>query len=463
MRYTLTFWEHYYEKLTAHLFSSGNRLERAAFLLCGIATTTRETRLIVREVIIVPDADLLEQSEQHLSISANSFIPIMKRANQQKTSLVFVHSHPIGIPAHSPQDDLEEKPLFGTAYNRIDVPSAVHGSLVLSDPEMPRGRVWLDGGRTEPIDLVRVIGRRFQFYPRQGLDHSIETSFHDREVRAFGPDILPLLRGLTVGVVGAGGTGSSVIEQLIRLGVGRLIVADGQKLDSSNVSRGYGSQVDDVGVLKTNLVARLVERIGLKTNVETIDKPITYASAMKRFRECDVIFGCTDDFWGRSLLCRFCIEYCIPIVDLGTQIKSKNGVISAIPGRITTLSPGKACLFCRGQITPEDVAQQILEELSPEEAVRQRREGYIPELPDAEPAVIAFTTATAAFGVAELLHYLTGFKGTDYDISEVIIRFDETAIRTPGARQSPNCFCANSSLIGRGDHARFLDQTWRPE
>ena len=120
-------------------------------------------------------------------------------------------------------------------------------------------------------------------------------------------------------------------------------------------------------------------------------------------------------------------------------------------------------MYCRGQITAEDVQQQILQEISPEEAEYQRREGYIPELPDAEPAVIPFTTATAAFAIAEFLHRLTGFKGEDYDLGEIILRFDETVVRTPGALQNPECFCSDSSLIAKGDRVRFLDQTWRPE
>jgi len=463
MRYTLTFGEKQYEGLCAHLFQAGERPERAAFLLCGIAQTDRETRLLVRDVIPVPDSELLDQSSHHLSVAASSFLPVMKRADRERACFVFVHSHPAGVQEHSKQDDIEEAGLFRTAHNRINTPNAIHASIVLSDPNLPRGRVWLDGGKIEQIDLIRVIGKRFRFYPRAGFDRSIDTSFHDREVRAFGPDILPLLRRLTVGVVGAGGTGSSVFEQLIRLGVGRILVADGQRLESSNVSRVYGSEIDDVGVDKSSLLSKMARHIGLGTVVDHFSKPVTYASVMKRFRECDVIFGCTDDFWGRSALTRFAIEYCVPVIDLGVKINSQAGKIEAIPGRITTLLPGKPCLYCRGQITAEDVQQQILQELSPQEAEYQRHEGYIPELPDAEPAVIPFTTATAAFAVAEFLHRLTGFKGQDYDLGEIILRFDETVVRTPGAPQNPDCFCSDSSLIGKGDRMRFLDQTWRPE
>jgi molybdopterin/thiamine biosynthesis adenylyltransferase/proteasome lid subunit RPN8/RPN11 len=463
MKYTLTFYEKQYQDLVAHLFPPGLRVERVAFLLCGISRTEGETRLIVREAITLADSELLEQSSRHVSIDASSFLPILKRAHIECASFVLVHSHPPGLLDHSQQDNSEELGLFWTAYNRTYTANAVHASLVFSDPELPRGRVWLDGGKCEPIDLVRVIGRRFTFYPRTSFDRTLDTSFHDREVRAFGPDILPLLKSLTIGVVGAGGTGSAVFEQLVRLGVGKLLVSDGQRLESSNVSRVYGSSADDVSVSKSDLMSKMARHIKLGTIVEHFDKPVTYSSVMRRFRECDVIFGCTDDAWGRSLLTRFSLEYCVPVIDMGVKINSHSGRISAISGRITTLLPGKPCLYCRQQITAEDVQQQILQELSPRDAEKQRREGYIPELLEAEPAVIPFTTATAAFAVAEFLQRLTGFKGEDYDLGELVLRFDETVLRTPGSPMDIDCFCSDASLVGKGDRFRLLDQTWRPE
>lgn len=295
MRYTLTFLESQYAELVGHFFGAAPTRERAAYLLCGISKTDAEQRLLVRRVIPVPDSDLLQQSGKHLSIPSQSFLSAIRQADRERAAFVFVHSHPAGIPEHSDQDDREEPGLFRTAYNRISTPEAVHASLVMSSSTLPRGRVWLDGGSTRPIDLVRILGRRFQFYFRDSFGPGFDASFFDRAVRAFGPDLLPLLRRLTVGVVGAGGTGSAVIELLIRLGVGRLLVADGQKLDRSNVSRVFGSTTRDIGTAKVKLMARNAEQIGLGTAIEPIEKDITYASVMKRFRNCDVVFGCTDD------------------------------------------------------------------------------------------------------------------------------------------------------------------------
>jgi tRNA A37 threonylcarbamoyladenosine dehydratase len=63
------------------------------------------------------------------------------------------------------------------------------------------------------------------------------TRFFDRQVRAFGTDVQKLLKRLRIGMVGVGGTGSAVAEQIIRLGVGSVLAADGEAFEASKVNR----------------------------------------------------------------------------------------------------------------------------------------------------------------------------------------------------------------------------------
>ena len=191
-----------------------------------------------------------------------------------------------------------------------------------SFPDYPVGRVWLENGSFRPMDVVRIVGHRFRFMYTTS-DTKVDLAIFDQQVRAFGKDLQSVLKRLIIGVVGAGGTGSSVAEQLIRLGAGHLLVADPQRLAASNVTRVYGSSVRDAGRPKVELIARLASSIGFGTQIETVDGAITFESVLKQFRKCDVIFGCTDDQWGRSLLNRLSIYYCIPVLDLGVRIDSK--------------------------------------------------------------------------------------------------------------------------------------------
>ncbi|MEA2875117.1 MAG: hypothetical protein QOF14_313 [Hyphomicrobiales bacterium] len=460
MRFSVTFTEDDYTALESHLASDAS-VEQAAFLICRPAQTDAELRLLVREVLPVEAADIVEQSPVHMKIAPRAYIRAMKRASENKSCMLFVHSHPNGYPRHSSQDDSEEQKLFRTAYIRIRTPGA-HGSLVLTQSGLASARVWLPNGTTQAIERVRIIGRRARFWFSDGVSGEVPT-FFDRQVRAFGPDIQRLLSRLRVGVVGVGGTGSCVNEQLIRLGVGTLLIADGESFESSNVNRVYGSRVIDASIAKVKIAERLAADIGLGTKIELLPRPISYQSVLKAFRDCDVVFGCTDDELGRSLLTTFAIYYLIPVFDMGVKIDSDEGIIRSIQGRVTTLMPGAACLHCRGRLSPELIQAESQRAANPEAAAALEEEGYIPELAEPAPAVVAFTTAIAASAMTEFLHRLTGFMGAERDSTEVLHFIDQTLLRRNKLPSREGCFCGNKHYWGRGDVRPLLDTTWRPE
>jgi len=51
------------------------------------------------------------------------------------------------------------------------------------------------------------------------------------------PKILPIIRNAVVGIAGAGGLGSTVAVSLARVGIGELIIADFDKIETSNLNR----------------------------------------------------------------------------------------------------------------------------------------------------------------------------------------------------------------------------------
>jgi hypothetical protein len=151
------------------------------------------------------------------------------------------------------------------------------------------------------------------------------------------------------------------------------------------------------------------------------------------------------------------MHYSIPVVDLGVLISSQHGIINSVYGRVTTLIPGEACLFCRGRISVEAIR---IETLSDEDRRNQIRDGYAPELEEPAPAVIAFTSATASAAISELLHRLTGFMGDDRQSSEVLIAFDQSRMRTNRIDPRDGCFCGDQAMWGRGDVQPYLDLVW---
>ena len=330
MRYAMTFVESDFTALTGHLFQPG-RCEQAAYLLCSHSFMSSESRLLVRDVIPVSPAEIISASQHHMEIAPQSFMLAMKRADAGRMSFAFVHSHPDGTREHSPQDDFTERSLFRTAYTRIGGQS-LNASLVFSAADMPYARVWHQDGSTSPIEVIRSVGNRFRFFD-QRPQMSADSVIFDRQVRAFGPEMQRLLKNRHIGIVGTGGTGSAVAEQLIRLGIGKLSLFEGQTLDASNVTRVYGSRMADVGRPKIEIIERLAREVGFETEIRLFPDLITNRATAEALRDCEVIFGCTDDEWGRSILSRIAVDYLVPVIDMGVKIDSNNGTIASVQGR----------------------------------------------------------------------------------------------------------------------------------
>lgn len=452
MRYTMTITEAAHDRLLEAVCSVPDR-EGAAFLLCGRSKNDGETRLLVRDVIAVESGDYLVREQDRLSIASRSYVRAAKRASELVESVVFVHSHPTGVDDFSKQDDREEPKLMEFLGNRL--PDRVHGSLLVISGTQLRGRVWM-GRSWERISRIRVLGHRFRFVDEPVAPKKV-TEFFDRQVRAFGGDVQLALRYMHIGVVGVGGTGSAVLEQLVRLGVGTMSVFDGETFDVSNVSRVYGSRTGEEGRLKVDIAKRNVEAIGLGTVIRKYERPITEEGTARALRACDVVFGCTDKQAPRGILVRLALWYQIPVIDVGVKLDAPDGLIRGIIGRVTVLMPGEACLFCRKRISPEIIR---LESLTPDEQRLLADENYAPPIEDAAPAVVTFTTAVAAQGVSELLHRLTGFMGSERHSSETLLFLHERTIKTNRPAPDPGCLCAQQQCWGMGDRRSFLDLAW---
>jgi hypothetical protein len=460
MRHSISFLERDYESLTSHLFGDTST-EQAAFLLGRTVETVSGRAVIVRRVIPVLPADILSASRLHMSIRSLACVRIMKEADATNQCIIFVHSHPGGLNQFSKLDDTEEAALFKSAYNRVGH-AGFHASLVFSGKDKVCGRFWFRDGSTQPVDLVKSIGPRFRLIFNKP-ECQMPLEYFDRQALAFTKEFQPILNNLRIGVVGFGGTGSAVCEQLIRLGVGKLLVVDNGFFEKSNVNRVYGSTVFDEKLPKANIAARLSAMIGLRTEVEIVGKHLSFRSAAERLRDCDVVFGCTDDEWGRSILNRLAIAYYLPVFDLGVNIDTDQGLIRGIQGRVTTLMPGAACLFCRKRISTDRIRAESISELNPQEATKLRKEGYLANIDEPAPSVIAFSSGISALAVSEFLHRLTGFQGSDRQSTETLCLFDQSRIRTNSTAPSTGCFCASEDKWGLGDQRRFLDLTWRQE
>ncbi len=78
---------------------------------------------------------------------------------------------------------------------------------------------------------------------------------YSRTAMLLGEDGLGRLKSATVAVFGLGGVGSYILEALVRAGVGRLILVDGDVVAESNLNRQIIATRDTVGMRKVDAAA----------------------------------------------------------------------------------------------------------------------------------------------------------------------------------------------------------------
>lgn len=418
------------------------------------------TRLLARSLHWVSDRAYQRRTADEMLIASEGYIQALALAEQDDAIPLWVHTHPKGRPVRSAKDERVDK-MIADVF-RLRSGSNYYGTVIVSPAA---GGVSLTGTLQEAeraaqeIDRFWMVGHRWRLQPAYGSapDSPSDTTF-DRNIRAFGEPVQRMIGMLRIGVVGCGGTGSAVAEQLVRLGARHLLLADADTLSASNVTRVYGSTPADVGRPKTEVLADHLRRIAPDLDCETTAGRCTSLRVAEWLAGADMLFGCTDDNAGRLVLSRLCYWFLTPVIDMGVLLTSDpGGTLDGIHGRVTTLTPGSACLLCRGRV---DLARAAAETRMSEEHRRLQAEGYAPTLGGVEPAVVAFTTMTAAIAVSELLERLVGHGGLPRP-SEVLLRGHDREISTNVVTPNPGHYCHPAAgKLGRGRTDPFLEQVW---
>lgn len=445
------------------LLATADGAEASAYVLLGKAdvaadpwTGKARQRLISHKVVPVPAEDRISASGVHVTWSTRSFVRLLKQAEESGLTLGIVHTHPGSHAFFSDQDDRNETELLRIVTNRS---GAGHGfaSIVLGGDGSVCARLWTSPSKSTLCERIMVSGRRLVFH---GVTALADDAMLDRQARLFGTSFNPIVRGLRIGVIGCGGTGSPTAMMLARLGVGGLLLVDDDVIELTNLNRVHGSRRSDAEAAraKVDVLAREIREADLGVEVATFKGWVGDARARDALRSCDVVFGCTDDHDGRLFLNRLAYFYGIPVIDMGVRIipASKDRPYE-MAGRVTLVTPGAPCLLCRGLVNPVRAREEALKRTDPDEYDRRKAEAYIAGGGDPAPVVVTFTTETACMAINELLQGLTAFRRDGGMKTERRRRFDMVEDRSSTCASRAECeLCANDTIWGRADVTPFL-------
>lgn len=390
--------------------------------------------LLARQMIEVPPEGYLIRRGDQLRLDPIALNRIIRPAREGALSVITVHTHPgTNRPWFSDADDRGDSRLMPSLFHQMAGP---HGSVVVAgDTGVAAGRVWSEGEQKEEL-AIAIVGRTLGISQQTELPSDLP--WFDRQSLALGRDGQIALRNLHVAIVGLGGTGSAVFLQLAHLGVRRITVIDGDRVEASNVSRILGATAADAGhTLKVDVAARYAERLGIGTEILCPKGHLGKDVSPAEIEGCDLVLSCVDRHMPRALLNRLSYEKAVPVIDMGSAFRvDAKGKMTAGAGRVVVVGPGRPCLACWGHIDPNRIR---IESLSETDRTREVAEGYIEGAEVQQPSVVAFNTAVAGSAVIEVMRLVTEFAGADDPPLRLSFDFESGTVRRNRLSEDSRC------------------------
>ncbi len=414
-------------------------LETAAFVLAR-ATPTLDGghRLLVRRLISVPHDAYEVRTEQSIRLSPTFVAGVIKAARTASLSVILVHTHPFDGDVEASAVDLAgEDRLLPVLRRRI--PGVPHGRLILGYRDIDSA-LFISPNETQEL-RVQGVGLDLT---TMAVNVALKAeAVFDRQVRAFGAPGQSVLRTLRVAIVGLGGMGSIVAEQLAHLGLTKFMLIDPDLIEPTNLNRVVGATERDLGHRKVSVAAEAIRRIRPSADVTEVADDVLNTQAARRLLDVDFVFCCTDSHGSRALLTQMAYQYFLPVLDMGVRIDSTGGRVDQIAGRVQLLAPGLACLVCENLLDPEAVRRDLLTE-------QQRADDrYIVGSPDPQPAVISLNGTVASLAVTMFLSIVAGIP---IRTRHQVVLFHAGTVRSIASDPDPSCVvCSASGASGRAD------------
>lgn len=425
--------------------------ESVAFLTATYFNTGERAVFLAESIVAAKTDDYLRQGPYHLQISPLYVNRVLNVAEDQKNTVIMVHTHPFerGIPSYSPTDDYGETLTSETISKCLEENPPV-GSMLFGQAHVT-ARMWDGLSKTNIGCAVSVLdGTSFQLHLPSRESEGKSTQLFDRQIKAFGQTAQSQLEQMDIGIVGLGGTGSAVAEQLARMGVKKLRLVDHDKIETSNVSRLYGSTIRDVQKKKNkvDVVGSHLKNINPDVAIKTLNETVIKNDVLRSLANCDLIFSCLDRHAPRAVLNELSYQCFIPIIDVGVGLqKDETGFIGGA-ARATIIGPGLPCLTCQDIVRPEAITA---ENLSPEDYARRRAEGYVIDIQQNVPSVVTYTTMAASLGLGLFVDMIS----TNGFLSYSTLMFDLRARETFKINSPVRADCVCMKRQGKGFSVPF--------
>lgn len=251
-------------------------------------------------------------------------------------------------------------------------------------------------------------------------------------------------------VVGAGGTGWLAGQWLTGLGVGRLTLVDGDRVEEVNLNRLIGvtrSQLAS-GSHKVECLRSLLTAHDPDRDLQVVPEAFPSPAAVEAISFADAVMCCVDDPLARLDVLRLCAGHLVPAVDVGSSIYRDldAGREGERHGHAWLYVPGRACWLHMG------LMQQGLE--SPTQRAARRAMGYVVGDDRVSPgSVQTLNGAVVSQGVTMLEAWLLGRRPQHNVLlyEERVSPHLRVSLRQFTVPEQPDChLCGHDGVQGAG-------------
>lgn len=320
--------------------------ERMGFIACKPSWSREGLLLLAHSFLSTPDGWYVDDDDFGCVFGPDAIRAAMQYSLDKKACMFHVHLHDHdGLPWFS-RIDLKESANFVPDFFNIR-PDIPHGAVVLSN-NGAAGLCWFPA-RLKPqrIDKITAVGLRMR---NLGLvDQYSRQSF-------LGSESEQILLSIRAGIVGLGGGGSHIAQQLAHIGVGHFALFDPDTMEFPNLNRTVGATFDDAikGTPKVRVAERLIKSVNPYAGVWPLRNH--WQKEFPTLRACDVVFGSLDGFANRAQLEETCRRALIPLIDIGMDVFKASPY--SIAGQVVASIPGRPCFRCAQFVTDEDLREE---------------------------------------------------------------------------------------------------------
>ena len=345
------------------------RSERVGFLSTRYSKSDGALLVHCIDYTPVEDSHYIADNTVGVRIGPKAITAAMARAINHSVGQIHVHFHGgNGLPHPSGTDSQELPPLLGSLRNANS--AEAHGWMIMGEHDawasilLPKDTHVVTEAPVSLVGFPTVINRPGVHSPfiktTPWIKYVKRPKKNDRYNRQsfLGVNSEAIIAQSKIGVVGLGGGGSHIVQQLAHLGFKNFVLCDDDVITNSNLNWLVGGTLADVKAkrLKSEIAERVIRNLHLDATI--LAHPKKWEEVSPDLMVCDLVVGCVDKFGARRDLEAFCRRHMIPYVDIGMDVHKLPNGQPEIYGQVILSMPGEPCMTCMGFLNEKVLSEE---------------------------------------------------------------------------------------------------------